>query len=459
MITGIIKAKDIRLNNQRFDCSYHLSEAQNVRRVLSEMPYNILKIEDVTFNIYNGGRYNRIYITDPSKGIKFLTGSNIQSADLENVKIVSKKYMPGTNEMLLDKDWVLITRSGTIGKCAYSNNNFKGKFGSEDIIRLIPNNKIEAGLVYAYLASKYGYALLTQGTFGAVIQHIEPNFIKNLPIPEFPKDFQNKIDGMIKESARLREEAADILKTTRNFLESELSIPYKKLEFQTKKRNIKDILGSLQYRLDPPAIMNSGVLSMEHVKENCEWQTLKDTGAKVRRPGIFKRIYVENGIPYIKGSEIFNRNPFRSCDHLSKNRTPFVDEMKLYEGQILLTCAGSVGDVKMITKEYEDKGAIGSQDIIRIETKDSLFTKEYLFIYLQLPFVYQFIQSMKYGSVIERIEPFHVDSIPVVTPSLEVSNKITGMVRRYMEFSYTSFKLEDEAISLVEAEIEKWTKE
>lgn len=147
------------------------------------------------------------------------------------------------------------------------------------------------------------------------------------------------------------------------------------------------------------------------------------------------------------------------CEHLSKTRTPFIDEMMLFEGQILLTCAGSVGQVKMITKEYSEKGAIGSQDIIRIETNDNLFTKEYLFAYLNLPFVFEYIQSMKYGSVIERIEPFHVESIPVVEPSIELSQKITSIIRRYMTATYEAFVNEDTAISLVEAEIEKWAKE
>ncbi len=112
----------------------------------------------------------------------------------------------------------------------------------------------------------------------------------------------------------------------------------------------------------------------------------------------------------------------------------------------------------MITKEYDDKEAIGSQDIIRIEGNDSLYTKEYLFTYLSLPFVYDYIQSMKYGSVIERIEPFHVESIPVIEPTEELSKKITNLIQSYMDCTYKAFKAEEEAISMVEAEIEKWNK-
>lgn len=112
----------------------------------------------------------------------------------------------------------------------------------------------------------------------------------------------------------------------------------------------------------------------------------------------------------------------------------------------------------MITKEYEDKKAIGSQDIIRLISYDELYTREYLFTYLQIPFVYDYIQSMKYGSVIERIEPFHVESIPVVTPTKELSEEITSIIKKYMDYTYRAFIAEENAIQIVEQEIEKWNK-
>ena len=130
--------------------------------------------------------------------------------------------------------------------------------------------------------------------------------------------------------------------------------------------------------------------------------------------------------------------------------------MSLYEGQILITCAGSVGEIKMITKEFEDNNAIGSQDIIRLESSNVLLTKEYLFIYLQLPFVTDYIQSMKYGSVIERIEPFHIESIPIIIPSEHLSSSISQLVNAYRKKTTEAYKLEEQAIKLLESEIEKW---
>ena len=70
--------------------------------------------------------------------------------------------------------------------------------------------------------------------------------------------------------------------------------------------------------------------------------------------------------------------------------------------------------------------------------------------------MYDYIQSMKYGSVIERIEPFHVQSIPIVVPSKELSVNITNLITNYKNNVYQAFSNETQAISLVENEIALW---
>ena len=458
MKTGSVHYSVSSQNGLRFDASFHLSEGLVVKRKIASSPYEMLKIKDVASDIFYGNRAKRVYVSKKDHGIPFLSSSDILQADLDNVKLASKKYTPCIEQMMLKKGWILISRSGTIGNCAFANAKHAQKLASEHVIRLVPNNILRGGLVYAYLASKYGYSLLTQGTFGAVIQHIEPNFVASLPIPNFPDAFQNDVDNLIQESAKLREEAGDCLHEAETIMNNFIPLKFEKTGFKTKSVSYSNIKDSLQLRIDPPALINNGVEVMDRLLSSMESKKIGDLNVKVYRPGIFKRVYVENGFPYIKGGEVFFTNPFRRCVYVSRTKTPFVDEMKLKEGQILIMCAGtvSVGKVKLITKEYEDKNCIGSQDIIRLESEDDLFTKEYLFMYLQLPFVYDYIISMKYGSVIERIEPFHIESIPVITPSNEMSKKITSIIKRYMDLSYKAFNAEEKAIKMVEEEIEKW---
>ncbi len=450
----IVSSQDI-YREGRFDGSYHNAEAIVYDNIIKS--HSSHNLNYYCTDIFTSGRNKRAY-TSKEFGYPFLSNSDAASQNpFSSCKYSSRKY--GYDESAVLKAGMILTgRVGAIGQTSFVPKyweEFKA-MGSDNIIRIVVKPEYKNGYIYAYLASRIGNLQFWKHATGGVQPFITDAMVGELPIPDFPESFQQKVDGLIQESARMREESFRLLSEANLTLSNYLQLGFIKNNFKSETTSFKRVFASLQYRLDPPALINDGVKTMRKLVISHSYKTIKNINCKVYRPGIFKRNYVVNGIPYIKGSEIFLAQPFRRCEHLSRTRTPFIEEMSLKEGQILITCAGSVGDVKMITKEYEDKGAIGSQDIIRLEANDKLFTKEYLFTYLQQPFVYDYIQSMKYGSVIERIEPFHIESIPVAEPPLELSLKITNLIKEYMECMYKASSNEEEAISLVESEIEKW---
>jgi hypothetical protein len=140
MKVSTVHIKDIKVTNLRIDASYHLSEGQSVKRIIGDSPYKLINIENVCKEIFYGNRAKRVYVNNRAKGIPFLSSSDILQADLENVKLASKKYTPCIEQMVLQKGWTLISRSGTIGNCAFANAKHAQKLASEDVIRLVPNN-------------------------------------------------------------------------------------------------------------------------------------------------------------------------------------------------------------------------------------------------------------------------------------------------------------------------------
>lgn len=441
----------------RIDPDVHLSDGVQARERLVHSPYELSIVGENASQVFLGNIFSRVFVKDKEHGMPYLAASDTVLASIETGRFLSNKQAKTLKNLILKKDWILITCSGTLGNVTYTNKTFENHIATHDLIRVVPNdNKVNKGTLYAFLSGIYGYNQITQSQFGGVVKHINDIQTKAILVPVFPKVLQQEMDDLIQESARLREEVTRLLETAKKRLSDYINNNFvSTFGCVTATRNIQDIRNSLQYRLDPPALMNNSVLMFEYLKDYCV--ELGSCNVNIYRPGIFKRCYVKEGLPYIKGSEIFSVNSFMRCDHLSRSKTPFVDLMKLREGQLLITCAGSVGQVKYITKEYEDKGAIGSQDIIRIESSDALFTAEYLFAYLQLPLANDYMQSMKYGSVIERIEPFHVESIPVVKPTQELGDEITALIKQYKECTYRAFCAEEKAILIVEQEIESWT--
>ncbi len=233
MKTARVNIVEIKTTNIRIDASYHLSEGNQVKRLIAASPYPMLKISDVCSDIFIGDRARRVYVSNREKGIPFLSSSDILQSDLDNVKLASKKYTPNVTEMKLQKGWTLISRSGTIGNCAFSNAEHAQKLASEDVIRCVPNHILKQGVIYAYLASKYGHSLLEQGTFGGVIQHIETDFVGSLPIPQFKDAFQLLIDTKMQKSATLRESASTMLREAVSVFENAIGTSSYKPNFQT----------------------------------------------------------------------------------------------------------------------------------------------------------------------------------------------------------------------------------
>lgn len=436
----------------RIDGKFHLSDGLQVRKLIKNAPYKVRSIFDVTSNIYCPGIFQRHYT---SSGTPFLGGADIQKQSYDSGKYLKESTTPNHEILAIKKGWTLVTCGGTVGETAFANRELAKCWLSQHVMRLIPDG-IKPGMLYSYLATNEGKMLLTTNTYGSVIPTLNSNSIGELPIPEFPESFQQEVDDLIQESARLREETTRLLETAKKLLSDYINNDFASTSgCVTATRNIQDIRNSLQCRLDPPALINNSVLAFEQIKERCV--KLGACNVSIWYPGMFKRAYVKNGLPYMQGSSVFEVNPFVRCAHLAKSRTPKLDELWLKEDLILITCAGSCGQVKLITKEYEDKNAIGSPDIIRIKSKDNLYTSGYLFTYLQIPIVQDYMQSFKYGSVIERFDALRTESIPVVKPTQELSDEITALIKQYKECTYHAFCAEEEAISMVEAEIESWT--
>lgn len=457
MKAACISFKEVKGFGYRFDAPVHLSEGVSAKRLMQSCPYKLLTIGDVSERVWHAGRWRRVYVNNPNTGIVLLGSSAILKSDLSKEKMISVKYTEDKEDKALKKGWTLISCSGTIGNCAFANAQHAEKLASQDVIRVSPNNILREGVIYAFLASKYGYSMLTQGTFGSVIQHIEPENVKAIPIPQFPDSFQKEVDDLMQESARLREEATDELEEAKRLIMHFCQEEYDTICLEkTASVKIKSVRSTLNTRFDPTIYINKGVQWINSIQKQSI--CIGELNVRMWYPGIFKRAYVNDGLPYLKGSSVFDVNPFKTCDHLSKARTPKLDDLWLKEGMLLITCAGACGQIKMITREYEDKGAIGSPDIIRLVSNDPLYTTEYLFAYLQLPPIYDYMQSLKYGSVIERFDIDNIKTLPVIKPTQELSQSVTEKIKSYMDKTYRAFNCEEQAISMVEQEIERWNK-
>lgn len=421
-----------------------------MKRVIASSPYPLMPIEKAADRIFIGGRARRVYVKDREHGIPFLSSSDILQADLEAVKLASKKYTPNVEDMKLQKGWTLITRSGTIGNCAFANAKHAQKLASEDVIRLVPNNILREGYIYAYLASKQGYSLLTQGTFGAVIQHIEPAYVASLPIPVAPESFQQEVDDLIQESARLREEAADALTEAHRILKSELHSSHT----HNKIVSIKNIYKSHNQRFEANYYASENRELYDLMTQQFKCTRLKDLCERIFRPGIFKRQYVNtDGITFLGGADILNATP-SSYKQLSKLQVKKMPELMPKQGTILVTCGGTIGNTVYVDTQLASCAV--SQHVMRLIPNGTV-PNGYLYAFLSSDMGKKIINLFAFGSVIPQVEAHHLELLPV--PILE-NNKmehIDALCMRYVHCNEKAKENERQAISMVEQQIDSWS--
>lgn len=469
MKVSTINIKNVRSARLRTDASYHLSEGQIVQNDIVSSPYPLMQIKDVSNDIFIGNRAKRIYVSSIEHGIPFLSSSDILKGDLEHVKLASKKYTPEIDRMLLQKGWTLISRSGTIGNCAFANAKHAQKLASEHVIRLVPNNILRGGLVYAYLASKYGHSLLTQGTFGAVIQHIEPDFVGSLPIPHFPETFQEEVDDLMQEASRLREEATDELNEAEKILKEAAKLrdlTPEDYDYYGLNNSGRKVSCFVRKRKDIDATTINAFNHSERIRNTkasitCPTVPLKevllggDTFSSNSCPSI--EVKPEHGVMFINQKDIFDN--IVKGKWISK-RNISLDKLVEY-GEVIVACDGTLGENELFCRALfanEDlQGALISTHFIRMKTNEKV-PSGYLYIWLNSDYGFRFIRNCQAGTKLCHPIPKMFLEIPVPVVEKETMEEIDKLVKDAYTKRYLANCNERKAISLVEQEIESWNK-
>lgn len=201
----------IERERRRLDCGPYLSGAAEAKFILSQLSATKTPLQRLTRNgvagIFNGPRFSRTYVLDEKHGVPFLRSTDILHADLSIIPTLAKRQVQRKPELVVQPGWTLISCSGTIGRMAFSRPDMSGMAGSQDFMRVVADeSKVRPGYLHAYLSSQFGVPLVIGGTYGSVIQHIEPHHIADLPVPRLGERVEQAAHEKIVEAVKLRAE-------------------------------------------------------------------------------------------------------------------------------------------------------------------------------------------------------------------------------------------------------------
>lgn len=452
-----IKTSWLSESGLRLDAPFHLSDGVKTKRLIEKFcPYKLSSVSEESLELYKGNIHKRVYVSSPNFGHTFYTASDLFKSDLETGKYVSKKYSVYLKELELKKNWILITRSGTLGKVLLTSEDHEKKIGTDDLIRIsLKEKNIKTGYLYSFLSSKYGYGLLTQSGYGGVVKHIEPDHVGRIMIPILPTPFQNKVSDLMLESTRIRVEGNKLLREALSEIESQFSFIKAKTNYSV---NIKDILNGDKYtteaRLESdyyqPATkyLESQILDMPHA-------LLGDLSEDVSISNLRGRIFVNKGVTLVTGQSLGLLKPDLS-KQLSKKLTRNIDKNLTLEGDILVSAFGTLGKVEYCYKNFYTS-VFASQQLVRIRVDSEKIDEGYLYLFLRSRIGQSLIQKFKTGSVIEWANWNNFCSILVPIPN-DRGKRLGETAREVVVKFQQAYTLESQAIELVEQEIASWEK-
>ena len=451
MKIGVVNTKSFMTSGYRIDPDIHLSEGAAVRKQLRNLPYELTNVGECASKVFLGNIFSRIFVKDKAHGVPYLAASDTVLSNIETGRFLAKKQANELSYLMLKKDWILITCSGTLGNVTYTNSTFENHLATHDLIRVVPNDvNVNKGTLYAFLAGKYGYYQITQSQFGGVVKHINDAQASSIIVPVLPEQLQKDVNTLIQEAAILREEATTALDKAHHMIEDYINfVPHT----PTHQFNIQNILNSHTKRFEGSYYSSECSQVYDHVSK-MEHSTLKNCVVKIYRPGIFKRQYVKDGVTFLGGADILLAIP-DSEKNLSFKQVEQMPELTLKEGWILVTCGGTIGNTVYVDKQLS-KCAV-SQHVIRIVPKEGV-KKGFLYAFLSSKVGYKLITRDTYGSVIPQIEPHHIERIPIPQFPTDLEAEVDELVMTYANKLSMSKSNERKAISMVEQEIEKWNK-
>jgi type I restriction enzyme S subunit len=457
-----VSLEEIVNNSFRLEASVYGIEGRQAREVLSKCKWNIAYLDSFLKNAFYLGRFKRIYV-DKKDGIPFILPSQISEIYPKATKFISPETNVDIKTTLLKRGQILVTRSGTIGNISYVSKSLENKSLSDDVIRIEAEEY--PGFLYIYLKSKIGRLLIETNNYGAVVSHIEPEHLKNIPIPNPPVMIKKEIHDLIEKSFRLRDESNELMDKAQEMLKYSLQFPdieelrktSPKFEDKASFLNYSVPIANLDNRLDASYHIPIAKKIEDHLcKYAKEVTTIGDkrVSQSVILPGRFKRIYVEegSGIIFFGGKQIYELDPSNK-KYLSLNHHAdrIDDELKVQTNTILITRSGTIGKVVIVPEHWNNW--IPNEHIIRINpTSESI--AGYLYAWLTSEYAYPLITRFTYGAVVDEIDDKQVSKIPV--PLLKDDNIITeinSMVLKANKKRSHAYELEQKALSILNKKV------
>jgi len=400
--------------DRRMEAETYLSTGYGLRLAIEERTTGWRRLEQMA-DVRQPPRLKGIHVS-PDFGTPFLAATQIFDIRPVPRKWLAIDKIDDAASLFTRTGFILVTRSGSVGRATLATDALKGVLCSDDLLRVEARVPEQWGWLYAYLYSLQAQAMMSSAQYGHIIKHLETSHLDALPVPvvkddiavNFHKRTQEILD-LCNHAYRLTLEAEERFAAAIGPIEQvnqETGFEVRAVALFAKRRRLEACF----HAPGPAAILhrfkaiNATVEPLSKVTEKVWWMTR------------FRRFYGEDGIPYLSADELFTTNPPESKRILIESN----DNHESYfvkQGWIVMACSGQIyglnGAACLMTEHHEN--IFFSHDLIRIVPKSDAIRAGYLLTTLtHLMLGRPILIRTAYGTSIPHLDPSDVSAFPVV---------------------------------------------
>jgi len=459
---NVINSSWFLSGEKRLDASFYAQDVIVALRTLNDSHFEKKRLGEIPGNVFYPGRFKRVYADNLDDGTPFLTASQTQHFRPQSDKYLSK-ISESHDECLVEPNWLLITRSGSVGRIAIVDERLSGFVITDDLIRIALND-FPVGYLFTYLSSWIGQALITKDQYGSAIKHLEPHHLESIDIPIIDENTVDQINSIILESVNLRADANGLIDKSIELIHSECNLPDfsdQLIPYFSSNDDDHDVhiphpkaftqtIDNIKMRLDASFHIPIARTAISLVK-SCKHEPVQ-LGRFIDRayiPNRFKRVYVEKqfGVPFLQGSHLPQMRIY-DLKYLSKRANQDeITNCELQEGFILLTRSGTIGRVEIVTRNKD--GWTASEHLIRIITNDVGYPG-FITAFLMTPYGQHQLDAKIYGAVVDELTPEDTEKIWIPNPPEKFQKEINDYVTSAFEKKDRAYELEKKAIGILE---------
>ena len=455
-----LEVSEVRLSNVvkdnfefRIDSDFFKKEILSALEFIKNKPHN--KLKELVSNIKSFGAYslcNEInFIEKDDKAIPFIRCLNIKNGviNFDDLLFIDNE----SNNLLWKSEIkpraVLVTMSGTVGNATVAMEHWKYPINSNQDIAKIEAKEINPYFLATFLNSKYGYIQMIRLQAGAIQQHLYLSQIEKIIIPKISRNFQDRIEKIVKSAHSKREQSQSIYRQAEELLLETIGL--KDIKPNEAGTNIKSFKESF---------LTTGRLDAEYYQPKYEdyIQLIKNYSGGFDWLQKVCPLKDNNFTPketieyqYIELSDIGKSGNITGCTLAKGNELPSRARRKVNTNDVIISSIeGSLESCALITEDYDN--ALCSTGFYVINSRG--INSATLLVLFKSEVMQNILKQNCSGTILTAINKTDFLQIPVPLIDDKIQQQIAKLIEESFRLRGESERLLEEAKEMVEREIE-----